>query len=216
MLKVLLVALFAVAVFLVLWCRNHSTKGRRWWKKDHRLVVVEPNRVEPSRVRGKGMRHTGGPGWDFSKEIEFWWIPEWIPWDRAITLWWLWRREPRIYVPYSYDTESRLLRCLYHEDGHPPQWKKRGRVGFLRTYFGSPEGQLRLEAPCFARNVAWWWAEGYAKVNHRTTGDLVGVDEAYARQMRETYNRIDEVAHEIVLVELRRELRLMQAQAPTP
>jgi|GEM_PF-6826258 len=84
-------------------------------------------------------------------------IPKWIPFKRGITLWWPWRREPRIYLPKSRTSDpGRLERTLDHEAVHCIQWRLLGRVRFAWRYLTSQKHRLELEAEAFAASVRWW------------------------------------------------------------
>ena len=82
------------------------------------------------------------------------WIPNWIPWKRAF-VWWGFAKQPTIYIPRKRKSNAQWVdRTLAHERVHVLQWKKLGRVRFLRTYLGK-HGRLDLEAEAFAESVRW-------------------------------------------------------------
>jgi hypothetical protein len=88
------------------------------------------------------------------------WIPNWIPWRRAVTIWWPLFKLPRVYIPSSRrHDELRVERTRAHEVIHVDQWVRLGRWRFLRTYF-RPEGRLQIEAEAFAASCEWWYDRG--------------------------------------------------------
>lgn len=107
-------------------------------------------------------------------------------WQRAITIWWPWRREPRVYVPASYVGRNDLGVVEAHEAVHVKQWKRLGRFGFLREYI-TKAGRLDLEAEAFAASVKYWESLGVTMA----TGKLTMVD-AYAKALSEHYGGLPE------------------------
>ena len=87
-----------------------------------------------------------------------------IPWPffffkRAITIWWPWRKLPRIYIPPNYENAKPLGLVEAHEGVHVRQWQRLGRFGFLRRYI-TKRGRMELEVEAFAESAAWWVNEG--------------------------------------------------------
>ena len=104
-------------------------------------------------------------------------IPAWTHWHRAF-VWWGWGPEPVIYVPAKrlpYPDWIRLT--LAHERVHVAQWKKHGRIGFLRRYLCRDQ-RLELEAEAFAASVkaGGGTAEHYATVLAKSYGLHAPVD----------------------------------------
>lgn len=100
-------------------------------------------------------------------------------WKRAITIWWPWRREPRVYVPRGRSAAA-IAVTEAHEAVHVRQWRKLGRIGFLRLYL-TKRGRIELEAEAFAESVRCrcttggiqsYWIDHYAGAMARGYGGL--------------------------------------------
>jgi hypothetical protein len=93
-------------------------------------------------------------------------IPRWVPFNRAITIWWPFTEEPTTYIPRArFKSQDRYKRTQVHEAVHVRQWKRLGRMGFLRRYLFDRRERLHLEAEAFAASV-WYCVtseEAYTK-----------------------------------------------------
>ena len=94
--------------------------------------------------------------WDFSLRF-------WRDGTRAITIWWPWRKVPRIYIPPGYakvtNAADLIDMTLAHERVHITQWMKLGRIRFLLRYM-TKAGRMDLEAQAYAATVRWLVSKG--------------------------------------------------------
>lgn len=112
-------------------------------------------------------------------------VPWFIPWHRAITIWWPLFRLVRVYLPRSYRTDpQRRERAIAHEIVHVDQWYEKGRWRFLREYM-RPAGRLAIEAPAFAASCRWWYERDMTVLDRG--GVLVPVLTHYAEMLAEHY-----------------------------
>lgn len=82
-------------------------------------------------------------------------------WRRAITIWWPWRKEPRVYAPADRLADPIQRESIErHEAMHIPQWLELGCLGFPLKYV-TRRGRLELEIPGFVESVRVQVERGY-------------------------------------------------------
>jgi len=86
-------------------------------------------------------------------------------WHLAITIWWPWRKYPRIYIPADkkktkYADISSHYQVMKHENIHVLQWLNTGRFKFLVRYVFNRKHRLEYECEAFCVDIYRWIQRG--------------------------------------------------------